>query len=59
MKSGMLAAEALYPHLTQHGEEGTVAAAGEELLESDKALMGQECKSYETGEHSVYYLRLE
>jgi hypothetical protein len=50
MKSGMLAAEALYPHLTQHGEAGTVAAAGEELLETPEAGMGHECKSYDDGE---------
>lgn len=32
MKSGMLAAEALYPLLTRAGEEGTVCAGGEEVF---------------------------
>jgi flavin-dependent dehydrogenase len=32
MKSGMLAAEALYPELTKAGAEGTVATAGEALF---------------------------
>lgn len=49
MKSGMLAAEALYPALTKNGAEGTVAGAGEELLATPDANMGLEVKDYDAG----------
>lgn len=49
MKSGMLAAEAIYPALTMHGEAGTVAAAGEELLLAPEGRVGLEVKEYESG----------
>ncbi len=49
MKSGMLAAEAIYPALTMHGEAGTVAAAGEELLLMPEGRVGLEVKEYEAG----------
>lgn len=49
MKSGMLAAEAIYPALTMLGEAGTVAAAGEDLLQTPEGKVGLEVKEYETG----------
>jgi len=54
MKSGMLAAEALYPFLTQNGEEGTVAGAGDELLATSMALMGEEVRAYDTALHASW-----
>ncbi len=47
MKSGMLAAEAVYEVLTRDGEEGTVASKGGELFDG---LTGNvEISAYETG----------
>jgi hypothetical protein len=39
----------VYHALTKNGAEATVAAAGEELLETAEAAMGVECKDYDTG----------
>jgi flavin-dependent dehydrogenase len=47
MKSGMLAAEAVYEALTREGEEGTVAAKGGEQF--DGLTSGAEVAAYETG----------
>lgn len=52
MKSGMLAAEALYPALTDFGTGATVATTGEELLQTPEGRVGMEVKEYETGELS-------
>jgi hypothetical protein len=48
MKSGMLAAEAVYDALTKEGDEGTVAAKGGEQF--DTLTSGAEVTAYETGD---------
>ena len=54
MKSGMLAAEALYSLLTQNGIEGTVAGAGEDIITKPEGLMGAEAVSYEDALHNSW-----
>lgn len=54
MKSGMLAAEAIYPQLTQHGVEGTVAGGGEEVISRPEGLMGLEVRAYDDALHSSW-----
>lgn len=52
MKSGMLAAESVYPVLTQFGPDGSIAAMGEEFWNSPLAInnIGIEVKEYDSGE---------
>lgn len=57
MKSGMLAAESIYPVLTSAGEEGTVAAAGDDLLVSEDgtpSTEGVEVTAYDDALHSSW-----
>jgi hypothetical protein len=49
MKSGMLAAEAVYEALTKDGQEGTVATKGAELFDDVAPLAAVEVVAYETG----------
>lgn len=54
MKSGMLAAEAMYPLLAQKGEEGTVASSGVIVNEGERI----EAVLYESGMFSIVFFYL-